>query len=97
PISTRFPYTTLFRSLGDDEPADRTQPGDVEGVAEPVRQRRPDPGVGQEARRQALRPDPATARHCRSDVSRDRTAKPGIREFATQDRKSTRLNSSHVK
>src|SRR3712207_7881583 len=69
PRSTLFPYTTLFRSLGDDHRAERH----VAGV-DPLRH-------GEDVRHDVpvLAREPATG-----------PAEPG------QDRKSTRLNSSHA-
>src|SRR5438445_4790060 len=61
PRSTLFPYTTLFRSGGDDV--------DGRGAAH-------DPGL-------------LAVRH-------DHRVRPDPRERAVQDRKSTRLNSSHA-
>src|SRR5437870_11099142 len=65
PISTLFPYTTLFRSLLDRGARRRALLGRD-------RERVPLPGTG------------LLARHPRGG------------DFAVRDRKSTRLNSSHV-
>src|SRR2546426_9079068 len=78
PRSTLFPYTTLFRSLGDQ----------------------------QRRRSNAKRANLARAVHAHRDVRRsDLLAEPGAnvpdaglggRRGAGRDRKSTRLNSSHL-
>src|SRR3712207_8010470 len=83
PISTLFPYTTLFRSRGPallpDEPRPVRGRGDGDGgprVRRADRPRAPD-GV----RPRAEPPDRAADGRCRRLMS---------------DRKSTRLNSSHA-
>src|SRR5687768_17994865 len=83
PISTLFPYTTLFRSagIGDLDRAD-------EGVVEPI-----EVEVGRllldEARRRDIR---GPARHPPEDHAA--YGRGGGRRYH-QDRKSTGLNSSH--
>src|SRR5207249_7995133 len=72
PLSTLFPYTTLFRSLFVvDEPA---------GVTRPVRERR--------RSAKARRVEPGHDRAYRHDAD--------LLGDEERDRKSTRLNSSHV-
>src|SRR5256885_9044430 len=71
PRSTLFPYTTLFRSVGDDLRARR--------------QRRLHPRLGLQA---------LGARVARHEAGGDQHARVG--GVGTRDRKSTRLNSSHL-
>src|SRR5690606_39489104 len=83
PRPTLFPYTTLFRS---QHPAHR--------VVRPVRRQHPVRHVGQ-GEREEQRPSrlgQATRGHAAPDV-----ALHDPRHAAVPDRKSTRLNSSHVK
>src|SRR5690606_41136302 len=68
PLSTLFPYTTLFRSPEYLVPESRSQ------------------GKGQRVTRFRPRPDSVDFRWIRAGAG-----------DGTQDRKSTRLNSSHVK
>src|SRR2546430_6278079 len=76
PRSTLFPYTTLFRSAGEQ----RVQEEDAEGgVGQPV-DPAPEPGA-----QPAL--EPARHRHHHQQVQRQGAE--------AEDRKSTRLNSSH--
>src|SRR5258705_7245599 len=79
PRSTLFPYTTLFRSRGDDRPtrAAEGEPG----------QRRADAA----RRRRRTRSGPRVARTRRALPARGRGQAARV-----QDRKSTRLNSSHL-
>src|SRR5690606_41319712 len=88
PRSTLFPYTTLFRSGGEEVWS--------AGIA----------GAGCRARGGAARADPALRVRARGDAARAlRLAQPHLaarlRLAAAgrllRDRKSTRLNSSHVK
>src|SRR5207302_10596659 len=82
PISTLFPYTTLFRSIHEQEPARffpaRTNPSDPAGTRR----------VGSCGRRdqRPARPDREQWTSGGSETDR-----------SDLDRKSTRLNSSHVK
>src|SRR5690606_41339732 len=81
PISTLFPYTTLFRS--------RARPPRSSGRS---RQRGPLPRL----RRSQLHHRPEPRRRRRLDYRP--CAHPGIAGYTVGlDRKSTRLNSSHVK
>src|SRR3712207_9017869 len=75
PRSTLFPYTTLFRSGGEN--ADRT--------------------IGRETRQNALQEFVRVRRH-RDCVPVRQIEVPGhmAAELLEQDRKSTRLNSSHA-
>src|SRR3712207_7395648 len=81
PRSTLFPYTTLFRSL----------------VGEPGREQHLDELLGQGLRERAVdravEADHAAERRHR--VARERPL-VGLERRAAQDRKSTRLNSSHA-
>src|SRR5690606_41842362 len=93
PSSTTLPYTTLFRSkskpsasrlLAGTPPSGMT--GDIREVGEIDAQR-------MHGRGQAL-----LGRHLENDGGVGRDGQPGIlRELPFEDRKSTRLNSSHVK
>src|SRR2546430_10459310 len=74
PRSTLFPYTTLFRSRGDE----------VEGV---LAQRRAADGVQRALIRAAVFLEPA--------LQQDRERRLAAGGRTEQDRKSTRLNSSH--
>src|SRR5690606_41459091 len=84
PSSTLFPYTTLFRSPRGHQLSDRDVPPlSTGGRGLPARRRG---GAGRPGARRAL-PGPAR-----------RLGRPGPgRRVAPGDRKSTRLNSSHVK
>src|SRR5690606_41476549 len=81
PSPTRFPYTTLFRSP----------------LSAPAAGVRADPGGrrhrGADARRPARQQRVQDRLRARPSLSR----RPGLCEAAQRDRKSTRLNSSHVK
>src|SRR5207248_9899138 len=81
PVSTHFPYTTLFRSPGDVARHRRTVPG---------RLCRATPPAAADRRRPAsvARDDGAGDR-----LHAARWAPPGMGK--RKDRKSTRLNSSH--
>src|SRR5207244_13487923 len=94
PIATPFPYTTLFRSRR--EPAlpfelveRRVEPLPAEARAAAKRLTRHPPADDRGDRKRALRlgSEPAEPDADRGDH--------GVRELARQDRKSTRLNSSH--
>src|SRR5690606_41456720 len=82
-----FPYTTLFRSPVHQ--ADREDRG-LRGPEDPLLGR-VHPGDVAGARRDARKPDDAG--HVRIAPARH----GGLRLLAARDRKSTRLNSSHVK
>src|SRR5690606_41184183 len=81
PRSPLFPYTTLFRSTIDER--DRTPSRRVK-ASDP---RRNDAG--------GRLPRPRTLTYTTNLPAR--TIRPSERHAATGDRKSTRLNSSHVK
>src|SRR5690348_18183622 len=85
PRSPRFPYTTLFRSIAGS--------GDIEaGLARRLRGRIAD-GIGREA---AQRPQGFAAVAHRVGAGQQDPVELGrIRRFPFEDRKSTRLNSSH--
>src|SRR5204862_6340759 len=95
PVSHPLPYTTLFRS-------------DVDAAREPVRRvhgHRADTVVAQmllhlcdERARVAAPPDLDLERavHLRQLAREDRDSRTLVAEVQQQDRKSTRLNSSHV-
>src|SRR5690606_39820787 len=86
PAPTPFPYTTLFRSLRE---AGMNQT-DLEGEGACARNETPAPAAQAAARRKhrfASRPT--------SGATRCRRCRP--RAMREEDRKSTRLNSSHVK
>src|SRR2546426_5628032 len=76
PRSTLFPYTTLFRSAGLDEPEDAQG---VSGTLDFVL-----PGL------ESARAAPGQAQHDERHATPDDS---GVHE---RDRKSTRLNSSHL-
>src|SRR5690606_39481202 len=78
PTSTLFPYTTLFRSLGEDVACPSMVPLDPPTIT---------PAAGTFSQ-----PTPVTLDHELADAALYYT----ISEVG-QDRKSTRLNSSHVK
>src|SRR5207253_10950942 len=82
PRSTLFPYTTLFRSVRQRPAAARLREG--------VHGRDARLADGADARRNR-RPDHEPRR-----ARRDDPARGGARFPRTPDRKSTRLNSSHV-
>src|SRR5207249_10372288 len=81
PRSTLFPYTTLFRSPTRAAPRDRA-PRSWRGA---TLRRAPSPPTGATSRRARSRDRPGRVRQ-----PRDRAPVVG------EDRKSTRLNSSHV-
>src|SRR5690606_40754489 len=95
PVSALLPYTTLFRSSDPVGPPQAIASG---GGHPPAHLGRwtPDPNTvpcGRSRRRPLLRapdPDPGGLRHATPEP--DRASGPRDR-----DRKSTRLNSSHVK
>src|SRR5437868_7970164 len=76
PTSTLFPYTTLFRSAGEDRPH---LPGESSRLGQEFGEH--------ELARSAVRDPAAGAKR------RDRQRSPFAADL---DRKSTRLNSSHV-
>src|SRR3712207_8773835 len=76
PRSTLFPYTTLFRSGGDE----------LEDALEVERLRQFDAACGQRAEEPGLQP----LLQVGPDVLRE------VRDAGLEDRKSTRLNSSHA-
>src|SRR5690349_23441601 len=80
PSSTLFPYTTLFRSPCRREPRDRAPAARKPGDAQHGGRRGHAPGGGS---------DGGGARALRAAIAPGRAA-------AARDRKSTRLNSSHV-
>src|SRR3712207_7465485 len=80
PRSTLFPYTTLFRSRDDDEPRRRLD-------------------EREEAQRGGARHHVAVADRGERDaaeVDGVHPARLGVRGAEGEDRKSTRLNSSHA-
>src|SRR2546429_816893 len=81
PRSTLFPYTTLFRSMGDCyRRGNRGDFAAADGEDDKV-----------VALRGALRAGSAGLRICGADCE----SGTGVAESAQRDRKSTRLNSSH--
>src|SRR5690606_39782576 len=92
PVATLFPYTTLFRSPGGDGlagPRLRRGPGLPDRPPRALPRGRRTPGRrGQGLLR--LRDEGRTGGDARGGAR-------GEGEAALQDRKSTRLNSSHVK
>src|SRR3546814_14768599 len=101
PISTRpdtlFPYTTLFRSW-----ASRSRPASGKGACDgQPRSAGQRPRCGVHAGEPALCRDRRPARHLRRCPARDRpgdgrgSPAPGHLRPRAEDRKSTRLNSSH--
>src|SRR2546429_2672151 len=80
PRSTLFPYTTLFRSRGR-----RPRPGVRAAAGPDLRAERPE-----EPERRGARPDAAEPGRPRQG------ARPDAADHGGEDRKSTRLNSSHV-
>src|SRR3712207_7583275 len=83
PRSTLFPYTTLFRS---GLRAEGAQPQEVAGLDL-------DPVAVEPVDRLALQHEQAVLHHVRL-LERDRAA--GLEGDDVEDRKSTRLNSSHA-
>src|SRR3712207_8924660 len=83
PRSTLFPYTTLFRSGGHSEP-DPEALSDRQGGLEPGDEHLADRAQRGRDRQQEL---------VGSGVA---TGQPGVRDQQAEDRKSTRLNSSHA-
>src|SRR3712207_9330531 len=91
PRSTLFPYTTLFRSVRDLEPGELALDEDAL-VLEPRRQAE---GAA-EALDGLVRGEP---RAVRRDLEQHAAGLPevdGVEVAPVQDRKSTRLNSSHA-
>src|SRR2546426_11150702 len=91
PRSTLFPYTTLFRSeaaLGSGASQQGLRPQDVARLH--LRAQRAEPAALREDGLRAVGL-PATRRGARR-----RRARPRDRRAAHRDRKSTRLNSSHL-
>src|SRR3712207_7635498 len=89
PRSTLFPYTTLFRSAADEVGRDHH-----EVARQPVG---PDPADEEEDHlwQRRGREDAAEVRSRPRQVD-DRERERDRREGAPEDRKSTRLNSSHA-
>src|SRR5207249_9682491 len=87
PLSTLFPYTTLFRSVLSEPPgADGgTQRGGLADEKEVRREQRRDGQLAERA---------SEVMHRRSERRQEEMA--GLVEGQVEDRKSTRLNSSHV-
>src|SRR5207249_9738658 len=87
PISTLFPYTTLFRSAA---PADYLLPDFLL-----LRRREKHRQFAREVRIEAVLVEPLHESTERQDIRRfpDRKCFPALESI---DRKSTRLNSSHV-
>src|SRR5205807_8769497 len=92
PLSTLFPYTTLFRSVGFGLPAE----GTIEGSADEYLRDRAKQGI-ERFSRQALNEN-----HW-EDFARSLFFVPGsfndahaYGQLKAKDRKSTRLNSSHL-
>src|SRR5690606_41230515 len=83
-----FPYTTLFRSRLLVAPQDELERG-IEAVA--LGHRGLDRELGHRQAQQSVR-----AEHEPVPVEQHAAARPDV-EVADPDRKSTRLNSSHVK
>src|SRR5690606_41861996 len=95
PSATPFPYTTLFRSHGGNRggtPEVREPPPFVPHALRLPRR----PPHAARPHRPPLRPRPPTGRARRARAQPERTGR--LRHGrAGRDRKSTRLNSSHVK
>src|SRR5205814_5671474 len=85
PHSTLFPYTTLFRSylLGVE-----SDPGDRDGKPHTIRIDVSRRGATVRTRWQLL--------NVPSDLNRPKSARDLVNASLTADRKSTRLNSSHL-
>src|SRR5690606_39484182 len=94
PRATLFPYTTLFRSLVDRFVAQRRQSVDREGVAEHG-------GIAGQLAIIVRKPIEASGDdrldRCRDIQFDGVSVRHAVAAFAQADRKSTRLNSSHVK
>src|SRR5256885_8470605 len=90
PRSTLFPYTTLFRSVHVGVVLDPAAPR-VADVVEEIRGERVPPGA--EA---LLVAGAAHAPGAKADVVDARDLEARVLEAAVRDRKSTRLNSSHL-
>src|SRR3712207_8202453 len=82
PRSTLFPYTTLFRSAPEE--AGDVEPDEQQGECVDETRRR----VGAQGLREQ-----GTVRQGEFEVPRD---EHGVKRLPVEDRKSTRLNSSHA-
>src|SRR5690606_40868286 len=93
PRPPRFPYTTLFRSylVGGEDVRDVVR----QGEALRRRPRLDDGAPGRLVRRLDVGQQPALEAAAQPFV--EVVQRPGMRAARHQDRKSTRLNSSHVK
>src|SRR3712207_8444988 len=85
PRSTLFPYTTLFRSLDQQRAAEQDAEVDAE---------KRDDGCGR--RRQPVAQDHATLAQALRPGCADVVLVHHVDQVRPQDRKSTRLNSSHA-
>src|SRR5207302_11122134 len=93
--ATLFPYTTLFRSRALGVSVDWSGERSVTVDAGGLRESRPDAGLASEIRASFLLAAPLLARTGLAVLPRPGGDKIGRRRL--EDRKSTRLNSSHVK
>src|SRR5690349_23410547 len=86
PRSTLFPYTTLFRSPGSGRRTDLLHAGSEPRLARPG-----SPHSSGLSARKRLHSTPML-----TDTPNSELRAPGILDGVRVDRKSTRLNSSHV-
>src|SRR3712207_9072938 len=91
PRSTLFPYTTLFRSMGD---AVRHRPRTLVGDPDGARRPEPEAALGRRGQVELARPDVRAA--VDDPHGHDAAAVAQGDARAARDRKSTRLNSSHA-
>src|SRR5256885_9157263 len=88
PRSTLFPYTTLFRSVAAKTPSTSHFWLTIGAAAPLVESPRRRPGNG--------RGGPLEVSQIETPEAQLRRSVPRTRESYSQDRKSTRLNSSHL-
>src|SRR3712207_9469303 len=91
PRSTLFPYTTLFRSRDRDDDHGRLEAEDEVERDHARAQREAEPRVARPELRGRREADQAGGDE--HDAAPD---EPGAEERVVEDRKSTRLNSSHA-
>src|SRR5207249_8182196 len=96
PPAHTIPYTTLFRSRADENNAERDRGHELALALEAEPRRREHRDLeGPVTERRVVGPQPLTVRVPAQVREEDREADDRLDEM-TEDRKSTRLNSSHV-